>query len=91
MLGQVVVEGLVNGFNGWLDGVADNIRYALGRFIDVFKVERLVVDVKQIMLAESPNRIKKQAAEIQSLILWVVEHSGLEPLTSTLPVLRSTR
>ena len=31
--------------------------------------------------------------EFRSIALWkrVVEHSGLEPLTSTLPVLRSTR
>ena len=42
-------------------------------------------------LGEAPYEIKKQAAEIQSLILSIVEHSGLEPLTSTLPVLRSTR
>lgn len=39
VLGQVVVEGLVNGFDASLDGVADDIGHALGRFFDVLKVQ----------------------------------------------------
>jgi hypothetical protein len=46
VLGQVVVEGLVNGFDASLDGVADDIGHALGSFFDVLKVQWLVVTVE---------------------------------------------
>lgn len=31
------------------------------------------------------------AGSLGGVVFWGVEYSGLEPLTSTLPVLRSTR
>lgn len=43
---KIVVEGLVNGFNVGLYRMTDDIRYALGRFFDVLKVQWLVVTVE---------------------------------------------
>ena len=40
---KIVVKDLVNGFDARLYRMADDVRYALGRFFDGFKVERLII------------------------------------------------
>ncbi len=52
VFGQVVVEGLVNGFDVRLDRMTDDIRYTFGRFIDGFEVQRFIIAVQQISLGE---------------------------------------
>ena len=52
VLGQVVVEGLVYGFDALLYRMADDVRYALGRFIDGLEVQRLIITVKQVSFGE---------------------------------------
>ena len=52
MFGQVVVEGLVNGFDVRLDGVADDTWYTFRRFIDGLKRKWLVVAVEMVSLGE---------------------------------------
>ena len=49
---KIVVEGLVYGFDVRLDGVADDIRYALGRLLNGHKVKRLVIAVEKVTLWE---------------------------------------
>ena len=46
VLGQVVVEGLVYGFDGWLNGVADDTCYTFGRFINGLEVQRFIIAVE---------------------------------------------
>ena len=46
VLRQVVVKGLVYGFDVGLYWMTDYIRYTFGRFFDILKVERLVVAVE---------------------------------------------
>ena len=46
VLGQAVVKSLVNGFDARLDGVADDIRYALGRFIDGLEIQWFIIAVE---------------------------------------------
>ena len=43
---KIVVYGLINGFDGWLNGVTDDISYTFGRFFDIHEVVRFIVAVK---------------------------------------------
>lgn len=43
---KIVVEGLVNGFDVGLYGVADDISYTFGRLLNGHKVKRLAVAVE---------------------------------------------
>lgn len=52
VLGQVVVECLVNGFDVGLYGITDDISYTFGRFFDGLKVQRFIIAVQQVSLGE---------------------------------------
>ena len=49
---KIVVEGLVYGFDALLYRMADDVRYAFGRFIDGLKVQRFIIAVQQVSLGE---------------------------------------
>lgn len=49
---KIVVEGLVNGFDALLYRMADDVRYALGRFIDGLEVQRFIITVQQVSFGE---------------------------------------
>ena len=49
---KVVVECLDNSLNAWVYRMADDIRYAFGRFFNIFKIERFIITVQQISLGE---------------------------------------
>ena len=52
MLGQVVVEGLVNGFDGWLDRMTNDICYTFCCFLYILEIERLFIAVKKVSFGE---------------------------------------
>ena len=52
VLGQVVVEGLVNGFDVGLYRMTNDIRYTFGCFIDGLEVQRFIIAVKKVSLGE---------------------------------------
>ena len=46
VLGQVVVKGLVNGFDVRLYRMTDDICYTFGRFINGLEVQRFIIAVE---------------------------------------------